>query len=217
LYNRFKDVPGGGGRSSASLAEPHSEDELRAQLVETCRLLQSRYLIRATGGNVSARLAPGEPIFITASGFALAEITTDHLVKLSPDGGVLTCPDGLRASNETLPHLAIHRACNEARCVVHVHPPYATAYACAGIEIPLVTITAEALIRRTPVVPVVESGTERLSAAIEQAIHEAPDARCLLLKNHGLMLWEATPRKAFHLAELIEECAQTAWIRGQIG
>jgi L-fuculose-phosphate aldolase len=198
------------------MEEAQNNDELRAQLVEACHLLQSRFLIRATGGNVSGRIGPGHPIWMTASGIALSEVTEDHLLKFSPEGEVLECPPGLRQSYETLPHLAMYKASDEAGCVVHVHPPHATAYASAGMEIPLKTITAEVVLGRTPVIPIVESGTERLSEAIEQTARDVPDARCFLLKEHGLILREATPRKAFHLAELVEECAQTAWILSHI-
>ena len=215
-----RDIPNVEGNAACSrlfLEEAQNDEELRAQLVEACHLLQSRFLIRATGGNVSGRLGPGQPIWMTASGMALSEVRPDHLLKLSPTGKVLECPPGHRPSYETTTHAAIYEASDDARCVVHVHPPYATAYACAEIEIPLVTITAQVLLGRTPVITLVESGTDRLGQALIQAAREVPDARCFLLKDHGLILRESSPRNAFHLAELVEETAQTAWIRAHIG
>ena len=211
------DVEGSAACSRLYLEEARNDDELRAQLVETCHLLQSRFLIRATGGNVSGRRGPGEPIWMTASGMALSEVRPDHLLKLSPSGEVLECPPGHRPSYETTTHVAMYEASDDARCVVHVHPPHATAYACAELEIPLLTITAQVLLGRTPVITLVESGTDSLGQALIQAAREVPDARCFLLKDHGLILRDSSPRAAFHLAELVEETAQTAWIRAHIG
>src|SRR5687767_6973275 len=106
---------------------------LREQVAAASRALAAAGLVRATSGNVSARV--GRRIAVTPSGGVLGELTAAEVVLVDDDGAVVE-GDGAPTSE-----LALHLGALErygAGAVVHTHAPVATALGLVLDEVPCV-------------------------------------------------------------------------------
>ena len=114
------------------MAQPMTEDQLRARMAEVMKAMEARGLNRGTSGNVSARC--GEAMLVTPSGVPPERLSGDQMVLVQPDGST---PEGsLRPSSEWRMHQQILNRRPDANAVVHCHSRHATILACAGREIP---------------------------------------------------------------------------------
>src|SRR5436190_19824326 len=111
------------------MAEPRSEAQLRAQIVEIGRRLYAREYTASNDGNISVRLDDSRLLMTPKSvrkGFMAPEmmrITTLEGVKLAGDRD---------QSSEMQKHLEVYRQRPDVSAVVHAHPPTATGVAVVG-------------------------------------------------------------------------------------
>jgi ribulose-5-phosphate 4-epimerase/fuculose-1-phosphate aldolase len=184
------------------------------ELVRFARKAFYRKLVRGTGGNFSARFDAAS-MLMTASGLSLAETRLENLIRVEIKTLAWTPSGKLRPSREFSIHADIFRFRPETGAVLHVHSPYATAYAIQGRSIPLVTDSAF-LQPDMPLVPFAPSGTEELRNNIARAIGEYPQCNTLLLEKHGVLALGTDIPSAFHQADLIEELAKIAHLAGRL-
>jgi L-fuculose-phosphate aldolase len=183
---------------------PVSEREILEAVCEACRRLHAWGLIAAGDGNVSARLDDGR-IAITPSGVPKARLSPADLAFLDSEGVQISG----RPSSEQLMHLAVYKACPEARCVVHAHPPTAIAWTVAWPE--LEELPGDALPElilaagRIPVVPYARPGTAAMGEALTPFL---PDHRLLLLARHGALCWGEDLEEATCGIERLEHVAK---------
>ena len=179
-------------------------EALLSELCELCRRLHARNLLAAADGNVSVLLADGR-IAITPSGLAKARVTPGELAYLALDGTVLQG----RPSSESLMHLAVYRACPEARAVAHAHPPTAIAWSLA--QPGLAFLPADALPEvilaagRIPQVGYARPGTAAMG---EQLLPYLPEHRLLILARHGALAWGEDLEETYNGLERLEHVCQ---------
>ena len=83
-------------------------------------------------GNISLRLT-GKRLLITPTGFSKPDVDDASLIIVDLDGKVL---EGRKKPFSELElHLAAYRARPEVEVVLHAHPPCATAFGLAGLEL----------------------------------------------------------------------------------
>ena len=182
-------------------------------ICDVCRRLHARNLLAAADGNVSVRLEDGR-IAMTPSGVAKNRVTAGDLAFLAPDGAIL---EG-RPSTERLMHLAVYRACPEARAVVHAHPPTAIAWSLARPDLaflpsdalPEVTLAAGSI----PFVPYARPGTAAMG---DQLLPFLPDHRLLILARHGALAWGESLEEAYHGLERLEHVCQILKAAQELG
>jgi L-fuculose-phosphate aldolase len=181
-----------------------SVDPLLPVVCDICARLHGRNLLAAADGNVSVLLADGR-IAITPSGVAKARMAPGDLAFLDRDGTILAG----RPSTERLMHLAVYRACPEARAVVHAHPPTAIAF---SLAFPAMThLPADALPElilaagSIPVAPYARPGTAAMG---EQLLPFLPEHRLLILARHGALAWGETLEEAYNGMERVEHACQ---------
>jgi len=175
-----------------------------ASICDVCRRLHARNLLAAADGNVSLRMEDRR-IAITPSGVAKAGLAPGDLAWMALDGTVL---EG-RPSTERLMHLAVYRACPEAKAVVHAHPPTAIAWTLAfpdlerlpGDALPELVLAAGSV----PVVPYARPGTAAMGDHLAPFL---PEHRLLLLARHGALAWGETLEEAYNGLERLEHAAQ---------
>lgn len=179
------------------------EMKLSEEICDIGRRLHARNLIAAGDGNISARLGDGR-FLMTPSGVSKARLAPPDLTYLDGDGTVLSG----RPSSEWRMHLAIYRACPEARCIVHAHPPTAIAWTLARPD--LSELPGEALPElilaagRIPIVPYTRPGTEDVGSALLPFL---PEHRLLVLARHGAVCWGPSPEEAYLGLERLEHVA----------
>jgi L-fuculose-phosphate aldolase len=184
---------------------------LRGAIVEVCGRLHAEGLITATEGNVSCR--DGDTILITGGGLRKGELTSSAIVRCELDGRALE--GDLKPSSELPLHLGVYAARPDVGAIVHAHPPYATAFAVAGIPLDQ-PILAEAvlLLGPVPVVPYEAPSTEALAHAVAEA---ALRADALLLANHGAVTLGDTLARALERMETLEHLARVSLLATLIG
>ena len=165
---------------------------------------------------MSARVE--ENIFlVTPSGVSLRDISRKNLVVTDQEGTVLQGPKMLKPSKEMAMHLCIYKHFPRAGGVIHLHPPYTTAFSVRGIPLPMVTVSSRLKLRKTPVVRYALSGSAELVENIEKALRETGfEARSLVLAAHGLLSFGISLAEAYDVAELTEETAKVSFISQNI-
>lgn len=185
--------------------------DLRTDILEVCRRLHAEGLITATEGNVSAR--DGDTVLITAGGFRKGELTADAIVRCDLAGQLR---EGVAKPSSELPlHLGVYAARPDVAAIVHAHPPYATAFAVAGLPLDQ-PILAEAvlLLGPVPVVPYEAPSTEALAHAVSRA---AKSADALLLANHGAVTLGDGLARALERMETLEHLARVSLLARLLG
>jgi len=175
----------------------------RRALLEIGKKLWMRGLVSGSDGNLSIRISR-DRILTTASGIPKGELREEHLLELKLDGTVIT-RSKWKPSSEIKMHLIVYSRRPEINAVCHAHPPYATAFAVAGIGmtscvIPEIIVSLGAV----PLAPYGTPSTEEVPSAIENFI---TDSDALLLANHGALTLGKTIEEAYLRMESIDHSA----------
>lgn len=188
-----------------------SRDGEREQVAFFMRRLYARGLTTSTGGNVSLR-ASGV-VAITPSGTDKGSVQPGDVALLTLEGESLT-PE-IRVSMEAGMHLAVYRAREDVRAVVHAHPTTASAFAALGRPIDT-TLTAESwlLLGRPVKAPYALMGSAALAEGVAQAVRSG-DA--VLMENHGVLTVGRSLLEAFDRLEVLESAAKMTWVAATLG
>lgn len=104
--------------------------DLRRQMVETCRKMNASGINQGTAGNLSVRT--GEGFLVTPSSLPYDVMEPEDLVEMAFDGSYV----GRRPSSEWRFHRDILRNRPDVDVVLHCHSVYATTLACHHRTIP---------------------------------------------------------------------------------
>ena len=194
------------GRPSGIPSDNMTDDataEAAADIVRVCRRLYEAGLIAGQDGNVSVRLPSGN-ILVTPAGFCKVDVGETDLVTLDAQGRQL-CGAG-HASSEVGMHLRIYQRRTDVHAVVHAHPPVATGFGVAGMDL-MDDVLPEAifLLGGVPLVPYAMPGTPALGDALEPflPLHDG-----FLLANHGATTVGPTLVHAHQRMESLEHAAR---------
>lgn len=199
-------------------------------LAAACRRLHGRGLLAGAEGNLSVRLADGT-LLVTASAVDKACITASQVLRVHADGsrchdqplvpagcdasGTTRGDRPLRASSELGMHLAVYAARTDVHAVVHAHPPVATGFAAAGLELPDdVLPELPVVVGPVALVPYGRPGTPALAQAMTPFLgtHEA-----FLLANHGVTVVGRTLSDALLRMESVEQAARIVAVARLLG
>ena len=179
------------------------------ELMEVAKRAFDTHLQTGTGGNISARVVGSNAVVIKPSGVGFIGCTPENLLVVDLEGKILK---GSTKPSKDMPfHLGIYGVRPEVNGIVHVHSPWATAWAALGEPIPTVTVQAQSKFGRIPLVP---SGPDGSKEASESVVNAFRDQSILVatLQNHGAVGVGKTLIAAEELVELIEETAQIAML-----
>jgi L-ribulose-5-phosphate 4-epimerase len=190
------------------------ESVLRANLA-----LPAHGLVTLTWGNVSGIDRDRGLVVIKPSGVPYDGMTEADLVVLDLDGNQVE--GDRRPSTDTPTHLALYRAFEGIGGIVHTHSTWATAWAQAEREIPILG-TTHADLCADPI-PLTRALTaDEVAADYEgatgQVIAEALGDRdpaevpAALVRGHGPFCWATDPAAAVETAITLEEVAHLAFL-----
>lgn len=187
-----------------------NEYQLKKTIVRVARRLDQKGILTSTDGNISALLDDGGTL-ITPSGSCKGDLEPEQLVRLYRDGS----PRAGRPSSELALHRMIYAKRPDVRAIIHAHPPYATAYAVAGIALDQ-PILSEAILTlgKVPVASYAMPTAEELARSVEQLVthHDA-----VLLRFHGAVCFAKDIEQAGYLMETLEHVARIDFIRRALG
>ena len=190
-----------------------AEARLRRDLIQAARRLADLGLMAGTAGNLSVRESP-TTILVTPAGLRKGEMRPDDLVRLDLEGRQLS--SGLRPSSEYRVHLSVYRHRPDVHAVVHTHPPYATAFAAAGVPLDR-PVLAEALVILGPKVPVVPFGTPSSMELVERLEPWLAGHNAFLLANHGALCLGKELAEAVQRTETLEFLARVVVTARSLG
>ena len=183
-----------------------TETAARDLMVTLAASLFARGFSVGSAGNISMRVDDG--VLITPTNSSLGWLDATRISKLDADFRHVS---GDPPSKEVFMHRAFYTARAEAGAIVHLHSTLATAVAClpdVNADNPIPPLTPYFVMRigrRLPVIPYFRPGDPAMEPAIRAA---APEARAVLLANHGPVVSGKTLRDAVYAAEELEEAAK---------
>lgn len=186
--------------------------ETRRDVARAAQEIYRLGLVRGTAGNVSARDPGTGRIAITPSAVPYDALRPHDIVVVDGRGTVLA---GRHPPSTELPmHTILYAERPWARAIVHTHSVYATAFACAGQEIPPAHYLIAFAGPRIPLAPYAPYGTPELGRRAAEAMG---DCRAVLLQNHGVVTVGRTLAEAQTLAEIVEYTAEVCYKARAIG
>ena len=188
-----------------------TDAEARQQIVEIASDLFAMGHLTPTGGNISARAADDDKIWITPSQLYKGNLTADCLLCITGDGSVVA-GEG-KPSVEYQMHWQSYGARPEATAAVHTHAPYVTAFGITNQKFPPINTDA-IFLASTQIVPWFMPGSKELADAVAEALKVSRGA---ILQCHGLMALGKTMRDAATRAMMLEETAKLALYCKQFG
>jgi L-fuculose-phosphate aldolase len=186
---------------------------VKREITEVGRRMYARGMVAANDGNISVRLGGG--LFaVTAAGVSKGFLTPDDIVVVDESGRKIE--GASRPTSEAKLHLFAYSRRPDVGAVCHAHPPFATAFAVSGRELPP-NILPEIILAvggGIPLTPYATPSTEELARSIEEHLGGA-DA--FLLANHGVLTLGADLTQAYHRLETVEHYAKIAWLALSLG
>jgi len=176
-------------------------------------------LVVFTWGNASGIDRERGLVVIKPSGVGYEVMTSDQMVVVDMDGNVVG--GNLKPSSDTPTHLALYKAFAHIGGVVHTHSMFATAWAQAGLAIPITGTThADYFADDIPCTRDMneyevknlyekETGTVIIERFLNLNSRHIPG---VLVKNHGPFTWGNTPDEAVHNSVVLEQIAKMGFI-----
>lgn len=186
---------------------------MREELVSISRRAYGQGLVVGISGNNSVRVPGTEAVLIKVTGVCQGDMDTADTVLVDLDGNVLE--EGRLPSKEVRWHLAIYRSNPGVGGIVHVHPPYAVAWAVANRVPKLVHTAARGVLGRIALVDLAPSGSQELADLIADAFADS-NLNVALMREHGIVAVGPDLRTAYYRAEYLEDTAKVALLAAQV-
>jgi len=185
---------------------------LIAELIQVGRSAVERGLVVASGGNLSARLPPGDRFLVTATGTWFDRLTPGDFAVMDLDGSVV---GGVPSpSSEWRLHQRTYRVRPDVNAIVHLHPQAAVVLDALGYRVLLLTSDHVAYLRRIERVPFLALGSDELADAVAAA---SMDCDVVILAHHGCSTLGDTIGMAYRRALNLEEAATSTFRCIQLG
>ncbi len=198
---------------------------LKAEAYAANMQLPQLGLVLFTFGNASAADHEQGVFAIKPSGVPYVDLKAEDMVIVDFDGQ--TVEGKLRPSSDTKTHAVLYKHWANIGGIVHTHSTYATAWAQAQQDIPLMGTThADHTTADIPCAPPMKD--ELIQGNYEEATgHQIIDeftnrglspkeVAMVLIGSHAPFTWGKTVEKAVYHAAVLEECAKMAYLALQI-
>jgi ribulose-5-phosphate 4-epimerase/fuculose-1-phosphate aldolase len=198
VYNKGDLVPNYNTRIASIEHKVSAEEwQARVDLAAFYRLVDIWGMSDLIANHISVRV-PGEPnhFLINSYGYLYEEITASSLIKIDLDGNIVWKPDfdyGFNRAGFVI-HSAVHRARDDAHCIVHTHSE--AGMAISALECGLLPITQMAM-RFAQVAyhdfegVVVDLGEQ------DRLVRDLGKGDLMILRNHGLLAVGASIPETF--------------------
>ncbi|MEM2703732.1 MAG: class II aldolase/adducin family protein [Candidatus Bathyarchaeia archaeon] len=192
--------------------------ELKEKLVRACRILYNEGATTEGKGHQSYLLERDKiliPRHLHSDGLGLGDVQVDDILVIDFDGKVL---EGKykEPMGEFYIHTSIFKARSDVKSIVHVHPPYLNALACAGQNI--LPICKESLFFRDGI-----AFYERFPLYIgdkehgEAAAKALGNKKALIHRGHGAIIVGRSIEEALLLSLYLERAAKIQWMASVFG
>lgn len=172
------------------------------ELIEYGRMAGDKNYTPGISGNLSARC--GDMVVITSSGVANGYLTENDFAVVDFDGNAI---EGEKPSSERMLHIEFYKKRPEMNYVMHVHSPYLTAFASAGIA--LDDKISPEIIYCFEKIPLAEYSIPGSKELVEKTSKYFENYDVVLMANHGVIIAGKDIKDAFYKLDLCENYAKT--------
>lgn len=173
--------------------------EIKKEICEVGLKLWQKGFVAANDGNISVKINDNE-FYCTPTGVSKASLTPDMIIKVDRDGKKLE--GKLNPSSEIKMHMRVYRERPDVMAVVHAHPPVATAFTVADIDLDQYVLPEAVL--TIGAVPTCDYGTPSTMEIPDSLDPYLQDHDAFLLRNHGALTVGCNLTKAFFVMEEVE-------------
>ncbi len=189
-----------------------SEFKLREQMIDIGRRIWQKGFCAGNEGNHSYRI--GKDRFLcTPTGISKGNLKPDDLCVVDGEGKQIS--GKRKRTSEFLMHAAIYKARADVNAVIHSHPPHATAFAMAGVDLPTcIHPEAEVFLGPVKTAKYVTPGDTRLGESLMPFVH---DSTVILMGNHGVVCFHADLEQAYYNLEIVDAYARILLLTKSLG
>ncbi len=173
--------------------------EIKKEICEVGHKLWLKGFVAANDGNISVKISDNE-YYCTPTGVSKGDLTPDMIIKVDKDGKKLE--GKLNPSSEIKMHMRVYKERPDVTAVVHAHPPVATAFTVADIDLDQY-ILPEAVLTIGDV-PTCDYGTPSTMEIPDSLDPYLQNHDAFLLRNHGALTVGCNLQKAFFVMEEVE-------------
>ncbi|MEE0496530.1 MAG: class II aldolase/adducin family protein [Cyanobacteriota bacterium] len=177
-------------------------EDKKNELIEYGRMAGDKNYTPGISGNLSARC--GDMVVITSSGVANGYLTENDFAVVDFDGNAI---EGEKPSSERMLHIEFYKKRPEMNYVLHVHSPYLTAFASAGIA--LDDKISPEIIYCFEKIPLAEYSIPGSKELVEKTSKYFENYDVVLMANHGVIIAGKDIKDAFYKLDLCENYAKT--------
>ena len=180
------------------------------------RLASTKGWSPGSSANTSARVPGTNHVCIKSTGTSMAFGALDpesSVVVIDLDGNHV---EGVRKpSMEFRFHLGIYKIRPDVGAVLHAHSPYATAYAVANQEFPMVSAPGRLMLKKVPLLAFAPPGSHELAEIVTRAFSDRT-LLSALLAGHGVVSVGADVYEAFKYLDWTEDAAQITFLSSSL-
>ena len=173
--------------------------EIKKEICEIGKRIYDHGFVAANDGNISVKVGPNE-IYCTPTGVSKGFMTPDMIIKVDKNGNKLE--GKMNPSSEIKMHMRVYQERPDVNAVVHAHPPIATAFTVAGVDLDQY-ILPEAVLTIGEV-PTCEYGTPSTMEIPDSLEPYIQNHDAFLLQNHGALTVGFSLTKAMFVMEEVE-------------
>ena len=201
---------------------PHVTQEtlvlaLKKRLAKVHRIITAGGVWPLTKGHVSCRVPGTDHVLILghihSEGRNLANTDVDDIVTVDLEGHFIE--GRIEAVDERYAHTEVYKTRPDVHAVIHAHPPIATAFGIAGVNILPVGNRGGIF---APHVPILGFDKQIDTPERGRMVAEAIGKGCaVVLKNHGVVVSSDTIENVCITIFALEETAELHWRAAQLG
>ena len=189
-----------------------SEFKLKEQMCEIGRRIWLKGFCAGNEGNHSYRIGENR-VLCTPTGISKGFLKPDDICVTDMEGKQIS--GKRKRTSEMLLHLVIYKARPDVKAVIHSHPPHATAFAVANVDLPTcIHPEAEVFLGAVKTAKYVRPGDARLGESI---LPYVKDSNTIILQNHGTVSFDVDLESAYYKLEIVDAYSRILILAKQIG
>lgn len=185
------------------------DNNIIEKIVKTAHHIYDKEMILGKAGNISILDESKKYMYITASGTDFKSLKHEDILKVNINDLSYVSTNDKVPSMETNLHIFVYQKRPDVNSVVHVHSPYATAFAFSDKKLRQLEGFGEITGEYITEVDYYPPGSKKLAKHASDALKNEDK---VLLKNHGLISVGKNIDEATLLCEYVEGIAKTQYI-----
>jgi len=186
--------------------------ELKLQLCDVGRRLWQRAYVDGNGGNLAIKVSE-DLVLCTPTLISKGFMKPEDMCLVDLEGNQFA---GTRKrTSEILMHLQMMKRQPRMVASAHCHPPYATAFAVAGVQPPTCMIPEFEVFASVAIAPYRTPGTPEMGKLVADLVDKH---NTILMANHGVVSWSHNSiEDAYFKMEILEAYCRTVLVASQLG